>query len=268
MRGPRGTGDRNPQEESGVSNREPLRLSAIIPTLDEEESLATCVSSVRAAAGSCEIVVADGGSEDGTLAVARTLPGVRGVVAPRGRGPQMNAGAAASRGDVLLFLHADTCLPADAGDRIAAALQDPAVVCGSFYLGFDTPHPLLRLSSLASRLNRSWTTFGDQGLFVRRSVFESLGGFAPVPLFEDVDFQMRVRRRGRCVKIQRPVTSSARRFLRVGIARQQLLNAALVVGYLLGASPHWLARWYERGSLVPPPRPTKEKTLSSEEART
>ncbi len=248
-----------------------MRLSVIIPTLDERDTLTRCVASVRAAIAQCEIIVADGGSRDGTLATARSLAGVRALVAPRGRGAQLNAGAAAATGDVFLFLHADTRLPADAGSLVTSALTDPGVVGGSFLLGFDSPHPLLRLSSLASRLNRSWSTYGDQGFFFRREIFERLGGFAPLPLFEDVDFQSRVRQLGRCVKIQRPVTSSARRFLRVGIARQQLINAALVTAYHLGASPHWLARWYERGSLRPPskkPPAPAEGLVSSTDART
>ena len=248
-----------------------MRLSVIIPTLDEVDGLGACVESVRSAIAQCEIVVADGGSRDGTLATARSLAGVRTLLAPRGRGPQMNAGAAVATGDVFLFLHADTRLPADAGALVASALSGPGVVGGSFFLGFDSSHPLLRLSSLASRLNRSWATYGDQAFFFRREIFERLGGFAPVPLFEDIDFQARVRRLGRCVKIQRPVTSSPRRFLRVGIARQQLINAILVTAYHLGASPHWLARWYERGSLLPPPRQGPERDgelVSSTDART
>jgi GT2 family glycosyltransferase len=158
----------------------------------------------------------------------------------------MNAGAAAASGDVLLFLHADTHLPPDAGTLVASALADPRVVAGSFFLGFDSTHPLLRLSSIASRLNVRWTTYGDQAFFFRRAVFEQVGGFAPVPLFEDVELQERVRNLGRCVKIQRPVISSARRFLRVGIVRQQLRNALLLAAYHLGVSPARLAVWYER----------------------
>ena len=261
----------NPGPQRDVDTEGSLRLSVIIPTFDEADTLSGCVASVRSVIAQCEIVVADGGSRDGTLARARSLAGVLALVAPRGRGPQLNAGAAAASGDVLLFLHADTRLPADAEALVRSALADPGVVGGSFFLGFDSPHPLLRLSSLASRLNRSWATYGDQGFFFRREIFERLGGFAPIPLFEDVEFQSRVRRLGRCVKIQRPVTSSARRFLRVGIARQQLINLMLVTAYHLGASPHWLARWYERGSLRPPskrPPAPGEELVSSTDART
>jgi len=221
-------------------------LSVIIPTLNEETVLGATLESVRRAAPGSEIVIADGGSRDATLDVTRSFPGVRTVVAPRGRGLQMNAGAAAATGDVLLFLHADTHLPPDAGTLVASALADPRVVGGSFFLGFDSSHPILRLSSIASRLNVRWATYGDQAFFLRRSVFEQVGGFAPVPLFEDVELQGRIRRLGRCVKIQRPVTSSARRFLRVGVVRQQVRNALLLVAYHLGVSPIRLAGWYER----------------------
>jgi rSAM/selenodomain-associated transferase 2 len=230
--------------ESPRRHRTPL-LSVVIPTLDEEEALAATIRSVRATAPGSEIVVADGGSRDATLDVARSVPGVRTMEAPRGRGPQMNAGAAVAIGEVLLFLHADTHLPPDAGALVASALADPRVVGGSFFLGFDSSHPILWLSSLASRLNVAWATYGDQAFFFRRAVFERLGGFAPVPLFEDVELQARARRLGRCVKIQRPVTTSARRFLRVGVVRQQLRNALLLAAYHLGVPPVRLAEWYE-----------------------
>ncbi len=223
-----------------------MRLSVIIPTLNEEAVIGSALESVRRAAPGSEVVVTDGGSRDRTRAIAEQAPGVRTIAAPRGRGSQMNAGAAAATGDVLLFLHADTHLPTEAGRLVGRALSDPEVVGGSFFLGFDSAHPLLRLSSIASRLNVRWATYGDQAFFFRREAFERVGGFPSQPLFEDVAIQARIRRLGRCVKIQRPVTSSARRFLRVGIWRQQLLNAALVVAYHLGTSPERLATWYER----------------------
>jgi rSAM/selenodomain-associated transferase 2 len=223
-----------------------VRLSVIIPTLNEEPVLGATLESVGRAAPGSEIVVVDGASQDRTLEVARSRPGVRTVSGLRGRGPQMNAGAAAATGDVLLFLHADTHLPPDAGALVASALADPRVVGGSFFLGFDSAHPLLRLFSMASRLNVRWATYGDQAFFCRRTAFDQSGGFAPVPLFEDVELQTRIRRLGRWVKIQRPVRSSARRFLRVGVARQQLRNALLVAAYHLGVPPARLAVWYER----------------------
>jgi rSAM/selenodomain-associated transferase 2 len=221
-------------------------LSVIVPTLDEEAALAATLEAVRRSAPDSEIVVVDGGSRDRTREVARRIPGVRVVTSERGRGIQMNAGAAAARGDVFLFLHADTHLPPDAGALLAAALRDAGVVGGSFVLDFDVFHPLLWLSSIPSRLNLPWTTYGDQAFFCRRWAFEEAGGFPPEPLFEDVALQSRIRRFGRCTKIRRPVTTSARRFLRVGVLRQQLLNLTLLVAYQLGVSPGRLAAWYGR----------------------
>lgn len=223
-----------------------MKLSVIIPTLDEEATLASTLESVRRGVPGSEVLVVDGGSQDGTLEVAGSSTGVRTLSAPRGRGPQMNAGAAAASGDVLLFLHADTRLPPGAGTLVVSALADPLVVGGSFVLGFDSTHPILRLSAIASRLNVTWATYGDQAFFLRRSIFEKLGGFAPLPLFEDVELQARLRRLGRCVKIRTPVVTSARRFLRAGVVRQQALNAALLAAYHLGVSPERLAAWYER----------------------
>jgi rSAM/selenodomain-associated transferase 2 len=221
-------------------------LSIVIPTLDEEAAVAATLESVRRSVPDGEIVVADGGSRDRTVELARRHPGVRVVTADGGRGPQMNAGAAAAAGDALLFLHADTRLPPDAGRLVAEALAEPGVVGGSFVLAFDASHPLLWLSSLPSRLNLPWATYGDQAFFCRREAFERAGGFPPHPLFEDVALQSHIRKLGRCVKIRRPVITSARRFLRVGILRQQLLNLALLTAYHLGVSPVRLAGWYGR----------------------
>jgi rSAM/selenodomain-associated transferase 2 len=221
-------------------------LSVIIPTLDEEAALAATLESARRSAPDSEIVVVDGGSRDRTREVARGVRGVRVMTAERGRGLQMNAGAAAARGDVLLFLHADTHLPPDAGALVAAALEDGGVIGGSFVLGFDAFHPLLWLSSIPSHLNLPWATYGDQALFCRREAFEEAGGFPPDPLFEDVALQSRIRRIGRCVKVRRRVTTSSRRFLRVGVLRQQLLNLTLLAAYHLGVSPGRLAAWYGR----------------------
>ena len=149
-----------------------MSLSVIIPTLNEEAVLGSTLESVRRAAPGSEIVIADGSSHDRTRAIADAAPGVRAITAPRGRGPQMNAGAAATTGDVLLFLHADTHLPPSAGRLVEGALTDPGIVGGSFFLGFDSAHPLLRLYSIASRLNVRWATYGDQAFFFRREAFE------------------------------------------------------------------------------------------------
>jgi len=156
----------------------------------------------------------------------------------------MNAGARAAGGEILLFAHADCRLPAAAFAEIHRALGDPAVAAGSFCLAFDRDDPWLRAYARASRINHPLFTYGDQGLFLRRELFERIGGFREIPLMEDVEIQRRLRRAGRFVKLPQPVVTSARRFLRHGVLRQQALNAALVGLYYLGVAPARLARAY------------------------
>ena len=188
----------------------------------------------------------DGGSTDATV----EIPSRRATVlhGPRGRAVQMNTGAQAATGEVLLFLHGDTVLHPDALPAVRRALADWRVVGGTFTLRFDRRHPLLRLYTLCTRLPLAAFRFGDQGIFVRRGVFERLGGFRELPLLEDVDFLGRLRRAGRLAVVPRPVTTSARRFLACGIVRQQLLNGAILAAHALGASPERLARGYRVGT--------------------
>lgn len=232
-------------------------IAVVIPTLDEEATLGALLGDLLDQEGDFSITVADGGSRDGTRAVARRFPGIGWVRAPRGRAAQMNTGAAASRGDILFFLHADSRLPPGALRRIRAALADPAVAAGSFCLAFDHDDPWLRAYARLSRLNHPLFTYGDQGLFLRRERFERLGGFRDLPLMEDVEIQRRLRRCGRFVKLTTPVVTSARRFLRHGVLRQQALNAGLVLLYRLGVPAHRLAQVYER-----PARAENPGTLS------
>jgi hypothetical protein len=156
----------------------------------------------------------------------------------------MNHGAVAARGDILLFLHADTILPKDGLRMIAAELTKPGVAAGSFCLSFPHPDPRLRLIAWGSRINHLLFTYGDQGLFTTTRTFERLGGYAEMVLMEDVEIQKRLRKQGRFVKLRRPVVTSARRFLSNGILRQQLLNTCLVLLYHAGVSSTRLERFY------------------------
>jgi len=222
----------------------PGPLAVVIPTLNEERTLGDLLGDLAGRAGDVTVTVADGGSTDGTREVAARFPAVRWVAAPRGRGAQMNAGARAAEGEILLFLHADTLLPAGAFGKIREALADPAVAAGSFCLAFDRDDPWLRAYARCSRINHPLFTYGDQGLFLRRVLFERVGGFPEVPLMEDVEIQRRLRRLGRFVKLKEPVVTSARRFVRHGVVRQQVRNAVLVCLYYLGVAPARLARAY------------------------
>ena len=219
-------------------------LSVIVPTLDEAEALPAALAAARQP-GVTEIIVVDGGSRDGTLALARALAD-RVLETARGRARQMNAGAAAARGDVLLFLHADTRLPAGYAQAVARALADPRVVGGRFDVRLDATglayRVVGRLISVRSRVTRVAT--GDQAIFVRRAVFGRLGGYPAVPLMEDVALSRALKRAGRVACLGETVVTSARRWQRHGVARTVLLMWALRAAYYAGVSPARLARVY------------------------
>jgi rSAM/selenodomain-associated transferase 2 len=223
-----------------------VTLSVVIPTLDEAARIARRLDEL-AALGVDEVVVADGGSRDGTVEIARARPGVQVVTCPRGRGLQQNAGARAARGDVLVFLHADTALPDDACAWIARALAEPAVVAGAFRVrtvadvGRNWLGPLLRIADIRSHLTR--LPYGDQALFVRRVAFERVGGFPDEPLMEDVELVRRLRRLGRVVTVPAYVRASGRRFLQRPI-RGTLAMWTFPTLHRAGVPATVLARWY------------------------
>jgi rSAM/selenodomain-associated transferase 2 len=222
-------------------------ISVVIPTLNEAVQLPGAIAGLREADLAGEIVVADGGSSDGTREWLASQPAVRVVEAERGRGMQQNAGAAASRGDVLLFLHADCRLPPDAGAKIALVMRRTEIAGGAFPIRFaETGARALRMVEWGINLRTVWfrSVTGDQAIFVRREAFEALGGFREWPLFEDIDLVRRLKRKGRFVILSSPVTISARRYLSYGIVRTILLCYALRVGYWLGISPRRLKRWF------------------------
>jgi rSAM/selenodomain-associated transferase 2 len=218
-------------------------ISVVVPTLNEAAVLGRTLAGLPP--GFSEVVVADGGSTDATAEIARAH-GARVTVGPPGRGPQLNAGAAAAQGAVLLFLHADTALPPDAAGRIAAALADPGVVGGAFRLGIDSADPRLGCIARAANLRTRLTgvAYGDQAVFVRRTAFVAAGGFPEVPIMEDVALGRALKRLGRVVLLPARVRTSARRWEREGVLRTTLRNAALISLYLLGVPPARLARWY------------------------
>jgi rSAM/selenodomain-associated transferase 2 len=226
-----------------VSGRE---ASIVIPALDEADTLARLLPELAARWPAAEVIVVDGGSRDATVAVARGHPGVRCLVSPPGRARQMNAGAGAAGADVLVFLHADTRLPAGARDAVLAAMAEPGVVAGRFDVTFDSAWPILgvtaALMNLRSRLSGIAT--GDQAIFVRRRVFEALGGYPDIPLMEDVALSRRLKRAGRLACLRLRVTTSARKWQREGAVRTVVLMWTLRLLYVLGVSPRRLHRWY------------------------
>jgi GT2 family glycosyltransferase len=162
----------------------------------------------------------------------------------------MNLGAAAASGDAIVFQHSDTDLEEAHLAAIERALSDPEIIGGAFYRKFDGRHPrLMWLESVARFLTRhGGTLYGDQSIFVRRDVFQKLGGFAKIPLMEDVEFSRRLRAAGKIAVLDPPVRSSARRHLRKGAWRTSMQNGLFIVLYSLGVSPHRLHRWYYRAA--------------------
>jgi rSAM/selenodomain-associated transferase 2 len=226
-----------------------MAISVIIPTLNEYSVLAKTLTHT-ASLGLNEIIVVDGGSTDLTVPTAEAFcantPNAQLITALRGRARQMNEGAKASRGEVLLFLHADTQLPIGTGRSIESALADPTVVGGRFDVRFDSSsvwsHIIGAFMNRRSRLTGIST--GDQALFVRRHVFEWLGGFAEIPLMEDIDFSRRLKHAGRIATLRETVTTSFRRWETQGPLRTILLMWTLRFLYWTGVSPHRLHHFY------------------------
>lgn len=217
-------------------------LSVIVPTLNEAAALETLLPVLQAAAP-LEILVADGGSTD-TTAKGGERHDVRLIAAPRGRARQMNAAAAVARGEFLLFLHADTLPPAGFPELIARTLS-PCTAAGAFRFALRESIPGGRWIETLTRLRGTLLSlpYGDQGLFLRRSLFEALGGFADWPLLEDVDLVQRLRRLGRIRLTTASAPTSARRWQRDGVLRTFLRHQLILAGHRLGVPPAQLAEW-------------------------
>ena len=199
-------------------------LCIVVPVLDEAETLAPRLRAMQPLRRrGVRLVVVDGGSRDGTLAIAREHADLV-LNAPRGRAAQMNAGAAACPAEVLLFLHADTELPEQADALVRRATLRPQA-WGRFDVRIDSPRPLLRLVATMMNLRSRWTgiTTGDQALFVRHDLFRQIGGFPDLALMEDIAISRRLKRHGRPLCLTACVTTSARRWERHGVWRTIVL---------------------------------------------
>ena len=222
----------------------PLRISVIVPALNEEQGLGATLAGIPRIPGD-EVIVVDGGSTDDTIAIAQQSCAVV-LHSPAGRALQMNCGAEHARGEVLLFLHADTVLPEGGLDAVRAAMQHPQVVGGAFRLAFLPSTPGLRLiawgTNIRTRLGK--LPYGDQALFVRRALFEELGGYAEVPFLEDVVLVQAIRRKGPLAFLHHTVHTSGRRWQQRGLLTTTLRNALIITLYFCGISPATLKRWY------------------------
>lgn len=219
-------------------------LSVVIPVRNEARTLPVTVPPLLQAG--CEVIVADGGSDDGTAEVAREL-GCRVVLTRPVRGRQLNAGGALARGEWLLFLHADTRLPDSFRTDIPATLAGGAIL-GAFRLRIDALGWGLRGVAWGANLRSRWLQlpYGDQGLFLRTEAFHRLGGFRPWPLLEDLEFCQRMKRHGPIVLARTAVHTSARRWRHLGVARTTLINQLVLLRYWWGESPESLAAFYRR----------------------
>jgi rSAM/selenodomain-associated transferase 2 len=219
-------------------------LSIIIPALNEGENIAAALNRIPKTP-TIEVIVADGGSVDGTKAVAASW-GARVISSPPGRAWQMNHAAGEAGGAILLFLHADTRLPEGFADHIYRLLSRPEISAGAFQLKFDPPIPGLGIiERLANWRARAWQLpYGDQAVFLRAERFWAMGGFSEIPIMEDVDLIRRLARLGPVVIAPVPVMTSSRRWKNSGVLKTTLKNQILLAAYFAGISPHHLARWY------------------------
>lgn len=242
-----------------------MRVSVVIPTLNERTHLPQTVTALRACfenfATLHEIIVADGGSDDGTCEWLEQQKTIRLIHSARGRGAQLNAGAIAATGDVLFFLHAD-CLPSPHSlDAITRALKNAHVSGGCFRIGFQKCETDFSLQLLARAINfrsrAARTATGDQGIFARRSAYEKMGGFKPWPLFEDIDFATRLKSQGKFVVLKPTLIISARRWNTYGVGRTTLLMGLLLLGYHLKIPPARLKCWFS--DMTPAPSKHDEK---------
>ncbi len=225
-----------------------MKLSVIIPALNEAAQIGACLQALVPLRGrGHELVVADGGSDDATAQIARPLCD-RVIEAPRGRASQMNAGARAAGGDALVFLHADTRLPAMADELIFSALRNSS--WGRFDVRIEGRHPMLAVVSCAMNLRSRLTGIatGDQAIFVRREAF---AGFPEIALMEDIAFSKAMKRRGPPACLRGRVSTSGRGWERRGVLRTIVLMWRLRLLYFLGARPEDLARLY-RGQVRDP----------------
>jgi len=226
-----------------------IALSIIIPTLNEEDVLGKTLAHIQDKQGEkhCEVIVVDGGSNDASLTLARKA-GCKIISTPKGRGRQMNIGAAEATGKVLLFLHADTLLPDNFPSLILGAISQPIVAAGAFSLAIDSPSKGLAAIAYLANLRSRFLhlPYGDQALFTSSKMFKAIGGFPEMEIMEDFVFMQKIKKEGKIIILPDCATTSARRWQNIGIVRTTFTNQLIVCGYSLGVAPSILAKWYRR----------------------
>jgi uncharacterized protein len=239
-------------EPPSMPFQEQPTFSIVIPVFHEGEHILSLIDRIQAMRPMepCEIIVVDGSPDLDTLQYLRERQDVRAVAAQVGRAKQMNRGASVARGEILLFLHADTELPPGALGKITEALRGSDAVGGAFDLGIASGKVVFRVieraSSIRSRLTR--IPYGDQAFFVKKKYFDLIGGFREIPLMEDIEFMQRVKKRGGRIRILKDrVMTSPRRWEKEGTLFCTLRNWTISTLYYLGVSPETLNRFYRHG---------------------
>ena len=233
------------------------RISIIIPTLNEAETLPLTFEPLRKELNR-EVIIVDGGSQDKTVNIAQEF-GAKIIQSPvQNRAYQMNLGAEQALGSILLFLHADTRLPSGYAEKIITALSIPKTVAGAFALGIDGEKTSFRLIEKTVNWRSRFLSlpYGDQAIFLPTKLFREMGGFVNMPIMEDFNLIQRLKRRGNIHLIPDKVITSNRRWQKLGVYRTTLTNQCIVLGYYFGISPEMLASWYGRKS-----QKTQEKVI-------
>ena len=223
-------------------------MSIIIPAVDEADGIETALAGTEGSPYVKERIVVDGGSRDGTEAKARAC-GAQVLTSPPGRSLQMNAGARASTGEILLFLHADTSLPPGFEHHVREVLDRPDTIAGAFRLSIDGRFPGLRVIEWLANFRSicMGLPYGDQAIFIEADRFRRVGGFPEIPIMEDYAFMRRLRGQGRIGIARVAVATSSRRYDEFGLWRTTWINQVIIIGYLTGVSPARLARLYRSG---------------------
>lgn len=227
-------------------------FSIIVPVLNEADQINPLIEHIHSQGFRrlYEVIVVDGDQQGGTIRIIQDKD-VIAITTEKGRGRQMNAGAAVARGEILIFLHADTTLPDNALGKISQALQDRDYVGGAFDLKIDSDRLFLKYISARASLRSRWNRipYGDQAIFIRKKYFDQIGGYKEIPLMEDIDLMRRIKKDGKQIVIlPDKVTTSSRRWESEGALHATLRNQILVRLFYLGISPHRLAKYYWRRS--------------------
>ncbi len=222
-------------------------ISIIIPTYNEQDYIASLLTSILEDIGEdVEVIVVDGGSTDRTVEIVKGYENVKLAQSEKGRAVQMNNGARMSKGEVLFFVHADSKLPELWKEKISQAIHNRRYIAGTFYLKFDITGFWYGLYSRLSRERGLLFTYGDQGLFVERGVYDQIGGYPTLPIMEDYEILNRLKKVGKITKLDAPIITSSRKFSKNGVVLQQLKNIMIVFLYKIGTKPERLARWYNK----------------------